>query len=128
MQDSFWTSHWKRTMLLGMAGALVFLPFHWQWSVGIVTGLAAAVINHAALTYHIDVLLSQERFRPILFALLYLLRTAILAIPMLFAVLCPQFSNIWAAFAAMLLSKVLLYVGGFTKKEGDEAHDHHDPD
>ena len=118
--DDFMKENFKKSGIAAAVLAIVCLPFHWQWSVGFLTGTVAIVFNHILLAANMTKVVVKEQMNIGKFVFFFFLRSGFLAIPLRFAILYPHVCNVYTTAIAMLLSKALYYAESFKKpKEGD---------
>jgi len=117
----------KKAALVAAVLAVICLPFHWQYSVGILLGLAFVSFDQLVLAIQLTSMLLNTQVNYIKFALIFFVRMAILGAPLALAVLYPSYSNVWATFVGMLLQKTFLYIQSFkSPKEGGDKNENHD--
>lgn len=104
------------SVIIAIICAVVSLLIDYRISVGIIIGMVASICNYMILSSQMTMILLSQRFQVFSYLIVYLIRYAVLFIPLLLAVLNPDRSNVWAVFGSMFIFKIVMYVQGFRKK------------
>ena len=104
------------SVVIAVVCAIISLLFDYRISVGIVVGMVASICNYMILSAQMSMILLNQRFGVVSFAIVYLVRFSILFIPLLLAVLRPDRCNVWAVFGSLFIFKIVMYFESFRKK------------
>ena len=106
----------KYSAIIAGIGAIVSLLIDYRISIGIVVGMVASISNYMILSAQMTMILLNKRFQVFSYMIIYLIRFALLFVPLLLAVIRPDRCNVWAVFGSLLIFKVIMYSLGFRKK------------
>lgn len=100
----------KASLGIVLAAAAAFLPFDRTVSLGLLLGIGSYYVYLHVLTATVTLQLNAASGRSVSFPLGYLLRMAILALPLFMAVRHPEYLNVFAAFASLMVNHIMTFV------------------
>ncbi|MBR2802132.1 MAG: hypothetical protein IKE21_06030 [Erysipelotrichaceae bacterium] len=97
--------------LIGLAAAFIFFFAELRTvSAGIILGLAFYGVYLLLLTFSVSRMLEDRSSEGSAYVLLYVLRILLLGLPLLCGALFPDIFNIFGAFGAILLNKIVTVI------------------
>lgn len=120
--DSFERTLLKVTSIVTIIIALITFVFDPRISAGFALGCMCAQASFMMMSAQLSAMLNAKHFSGVSFGLVYVIRLACIALPLLLSVLKPDRSNLWAVVSGFIVHKVLIYILGFVKEEDSSGN------
>ena len=111
MQNDF-----KLTGMITLGITVILTVINWTYGTGFILGALMSVLLYLKTIWQCNRIMAGSKGVKVGFFLSFLLSYVLMALPLLTAVLLPQYFNVFAAAAGLFLVKLILIVQSFLER------------